>query len=58
MEVQGKGSLEQSLGFYTQGELLEGDNQYFCEKVGRKVGDWHCVDLSPLAQDPGLGRCP
>ena len=32
-----KRSLEESLDFYCQGELMEGDNQYFCEEAGRKV---------------------
>ena len=32
-----KANLEESLDFYCQGELMEGDNQYFCEEVGKKV---------------------
>ena len=38
LDVRGKASLEESLDFYVQGELMEGDNQYFCEDVGKKVG--------------------
>ena len=37
LDVRGKRSLEESLDFYVQGELMEGDNQYFCEQAGRKV---------------------
>ena len=37
LDVVNKRSLEESLDFYCQGELMEGDNQYFCEEVGRKV---------------------
>ena len=32
-----KGTLGAALDFYTKGELLEGDNQYYCEAVGAKV---------------------
>ncbi len=35
--MRGKKTLEESLDFYCQGELMEGDNQYFCEEVGKKV---------------------
>ncbi len=38
LDVVNKRSLEESLDFYCQGELMEGDNQYFCEEAGRKVG--------------------
>ncbi len=37
LDVRGKKNLEESLDFYCQGELMEGDNQYFCEEVGKKV---------------------
>ncbi|KAK9838464.1 hypothetical protein WJX81_000965 [Elliptochloris bilobata] len=37
LEVRGKHTLEESLDFYVQGELMEGDNQYECEEAGRKV---------------------
>ena len=37
LDVVAKRSLEESLDFYCQGELMEGDNQYFCEEAGRKV---------------------
>lgn len=38
LDVRGKRCLEESLDFYCQGELMEGDNQYFCEQAGKKVG--------------------
>ena len=37
IDVRGKHNLEESLDLYVQGELMEGDNQYFCESVGKKV---------------------
>ena len=37
LDVRGKRCLEESLDFYCQGELMEGDNQYFCEQAGKKV---------------------
>ena len=37
LEVRGKRTLRESLDFYVQGELMEGDNQYFCEEAGRKA---------------------
>ena len=40
LDVVNKRTLEESLDFYCQGELMEGDNQYFCEEVGRKVCLW------------------
>ena len=30
-------TLEDSLAQFVKGELLEGDNAYFCEKCGAKV---------------------
>ena len=35
--MRGKHTLEESLDFYVQGELMEGDNQYECEEAGCKV---------------------
>jgi len=37
IDVRGKRTLEESLDFYVQGELMEGDNQYLCEELGKKV---------------------
>ena len=41
LDVRGKQTLEESLDFYVQGELMEGDNQYLCEELGKKVSRWH-----------------
>ena len=35
--MRGKRSLEDSLDFYVQSELMEGENQYLCEEAGQKV---------------------
>ena len=40
IDVRGKRTLEESLDFYVQGELMEGENQYLCEGLGRKVGNF------------------
>ncbi|GAX79789.1 hypothetical protein CEUSTIGMA_g7229.t1 [Chlamydomonas eustigma] len=37
LDVKGKGNLEKSLESYVQGELMEGENAYFCEAYGRSV---------------------
>ncbi|KAI8477153.1 MAG: hypothetical protein J3K34DRAFT_455469 [Monoraphidium minutum] len=37
VDVRGMGSLEKSLENYVQGELMEGDNAYLCEELGRRV---------------------
>lgn len=37
VDVRGKRGLVESLESYVQGELMEGDNQYYCEEVCRKV---------------------
>jgi len=37
IDVRGKRTLEESLDFYVQGELMEGENQYLCEELGKKV---------------------
>jgi hypothetical protein len=43
LEVRGKKNLEESLDFYVQGELLEGDNQYYCEEIEKKVRHGPCT---------------
>lgn len=55
LDVRGKASLEESLDFYVQGELMEGDNQYFCEDVGKKVGRGHVGHCVPVLCWLGLG---
>lgn len=37
-------TLQESLAQYVKGELLEGDNAYFCEKCGEKVSS--CLVLA------------
>ena len=37
LDVRGKQTLEDSLDLYVQGELMEGDNQYYCEEASQKV---------------------
>ena len=37
LDVRGKRNLHESLDLYVQGELMEGDNQYFCETAGKKA---------------------
>ncbi|KAF6260179.1 hypothetical protein COO60DRAFT_1700419 [Scenedesmus sp. NREL 46B-D3] len=37
VDVKGMGSLEKSLDDYVKGELMEGDNAYFCEELGKRV---------------------
>ncbi|KAK3259359.1 Ubiquitin carboxyl-terminal hydrolase 24 [Cymbomonas tetramitiformis] len=37
VDVRNKRTLEESLSSYVQGDLLEGDNQYFCEGCKQKV---------------------
>ncbi len=72
LDVRGKKNLEESLDFYCQGELMEGDNQYFCEEIAKKVKAacletarlylhrWHieCVAICPCAEStPGSDVC-
>ena len=42
LPVKSKRSLEESLKEFVKGDLLEGDNAYFCEKCDEKVRV--CVD--------------
>eukprot|EP00883_Tetradesmus_obliquus_P015009 jgi/Sobl393_1/8113/SZX59989.1 len=37
VDVKGMGSLGRSLDDYVKGELMEGDNAYLCEELGRRV---------------------
>ena len=36
VQVKNKKSLEESLQSYIQGEMLDGDNQYMCDKCNKK----------------------
>ncbi len=42
LEVRGKKNLEESLDLYVSSELMEGDNQYLCEELGKKVPALPC----------------
>ena len=46
LDVRGKQTLEESLDFYVQGELMEGDNQYLCEELGKKVDSQHAHHIA------------
>ena len=37
LQVKNKSSVHESLKFYIEGEMLEGDNAYYCEKCEKKV---------------------
>lgn len=43
-------TLQDSLDQYVKGELLEGDNAYFCEKCGEKVCYLLILLLSPCCE--------
>ena len=37
LEIKNKKNIEEALNLYIKGEILEGDNKYFCEKYNRKI---------------------
>src|SRR5688572_23784425 len=37
LQVKNKHSIKESLDAYVEGEMLEGDNAYYCEKCEKKV---------------------
>lgn len=37
LEIKGKKNILESLDFYVQGDILEGDNKYFCSSCSNKV---------------------
>lgn len=37
LQVKNKSSIQESLKYYVEGEMLEGDNAYYCEKCEKKV---------------------
>jgi ubiquitin C-terminal hydrolase len=37
LQVKNKSSIQESLSFYVEGEMLEGDNAYDCEACGKRV---------------------
>ncbi|KAG7380889.1 Ubiquitin carboxyl-terminal hydrolase 34 [Phytophthora pseudosyringae] len=50
LEVSKKRHLAESLGLYVQGETLEGENAYFCERAQRKVSATKRVCIKTLPQ--------
>ena len=54
LDVRGKRNLHESLDLYVQGELMEGDNQYFCETAGKKA---RSVGLLLARQAPARTHC-
>jgi len=37
IEVKGKKNLQEGLDLFIQGEMLEGDNAYYCDRCDKKV---------------------
>ena len=37
LQVKNKNSVQDGLKFYVEGEMLEGDNAYYCEQCEKKV---------------------
>lgn len=37
LQVKNKASIQESLEYFVEGEMLEGDNAYFCEQCDKKV---------------------
>ena len=50
VEIKDKKSLEEALKEYIKGEVLEGDNAYFCERCDSKVKAVKRVCLKTLPE--------
>jgi ubiquitin C-terminal hydrolase len=48
LQVKNKKSIQESLEAFVQGEMLEGDNAYFCEKCDKKVNTLRRVCIKDL----------
>ena len=48
VDVKGKGTVQDSLKFFCKGEMLEGDNQYFCEHCSAKCDSLKRVCVGTL----------
>ena len=48
LQVKNKKSLQESLEAFVQGEMLEGENAYFCEKCDKKVNTMRRVCIKEL----------
>jgi ubiquitin carboxyl-terminal hydrolase 34 len=57
LEVKHKRNILESLDLFVEGEMLEGDNKYFCEKANQKVQYLICF-LIVLSNDPVLNSWP
>lgn len=49
LQVKNKSSVLDSLKFYVEGEMLEGDNAYYCEKCEKKINTLkrQCIKRMP-----------
>ena len=49
LQVKNKHSIKESLEAFVEGEMLEGDNAYFCEKCEKKVNTMKrcCIKRMP-----------
>ena len=60
LEVKHKRNILESLDLFVEGEMLEGDNKYFCEEANQKVAViFYCiwgVDLNFLSQVDAMKR--
>lgn len=37
IEIKGKKNLEEALDLFVKGDILEGENQYFCDQYDKKI---------------------
>lgn len=37
VEIKGKRNLEEALDLYIKGDILDGEDKYFCEEINRKI---------------------
>jgi hypothetical protein len=54
LDVRGKRTLAESLDSYVSKELMDGQNQYLCEQLGKKVGGQGKAGLDAQAQGPDM----
>ena len=47
--IQGKSNVQESLDLFIEGDMLEGDNQYFCQECNKKVDALKrcCIEALP-----------
>jgi ubiquitin carboxyl-terminal hydrolase 9/24 len=58
LQVKNKSNIQESLKFFIEGEMLEGDNAYFCEKCEKKVNTLKrcCIKRMPNILNLVLNR--